>query len=162
MSEWQILEWLFLTGEASGFVNLRLCDVLNLGTVVAIGLEVVDFLAALAADVGELLLALDAEVAAANQVGGYAGGRRAGEGVENPGVLVGGGEDDAGEQGEGLLRGVLAAGLFPRGDGWQSPHVGHLLVVVQLLHQFVVEMVRAFRAFSCPDDELGGVGEVAA
>ena len=54
--------------------DLRLCDVLNLGTVVAIGLEVVDFLAALAADVGELLLAFDAEVAAADEVGGDAGG----------------------------------------------------------------------------------------
>ena len=155
MSEWQILEWLFLTGEASGFVNLRLCDVLNLGTVVAIGLEVVDFLAALAADVGELLLSLDAKVAAADEIGGDAGGRRAGEGVENPGVFVGGGEDDAGEQGEGLLRGVLAAGLFPWGDGGQSPYVCHLLVIVQMLHQLVVEVMRFLGRFTRPDDELG-------
>jgi len=72
--KWQVLERFFLTGEASGFVNLRLGDVLYLGAVVAVGAEVVDFLAALATDVGELLLALDAEVAAAYQVGGDAGG----------------------------------------------------------------------------------------
>ncbi len=57
---------------------------------------------------------------------------------------------------------MLAAGLFPRGDGGEAPHVGHLLVVVQLLHQFVVEVVGAFGRLACPDDELCGVGEVAA
>lgn len=57
---------------------------------------------------------------------------------------------------------MLAAGFFPGGDGGQSPDVGHLLIVVQLLHQLVVEVVGALGRLACPDDELGGVGEVAA
>ena len=132
------------------------------GTVVAIDFEVVDFLAALAADVGELLLTLDAEVAAACEVGGDARGRGTGEGVEHPGVLVGRGEDDAGEQGEGLLRGVLAAGLFPLRDGGQRPQVSHLRAAVDGFHQLVVVIMGNFFAFSRPQDELGRMGEKAA
>ena len=57
---------------------------------------------------------------------------------------------------------MLAAGLFPRSDGRQSPYVGHLLVIVQVLHQLVVEMVWTLGTLPCPDDELGRVSKVAA
>ena len=160
--KWQTFECFFFTSETIWFVDFTASNVLYLGAVVAIDFEVVYFLATLAADVGEFLLTLDAEVATACEVGGDACGRGTGEGVEHPGVLVGRGKDDAGEQGERLLRRVLAAGLFPWGNGWQSPHVGHLLVVIQVLHQRVVEMMGAFGTLACPDDELGRISEVAA
>ena len=158
----QINECFLFANETIWLIDFATGNVLYLGSVVAIYFEVVDFLATLAADVGELLLTLDAEVATACEIGGDARSAATSEWVENPSVLVGRCENDAGEQGERLLRGVLAAGFFPRGDGGQSPHVGHLLVIVQVLHQLVVEMVWTLGAFSCPDDELGRVSKVAA
>lgn len=125
-------------------------------------LEIINFFTSSATHFSKFRFLFDAEVAAAYEVGGDACGRRACEGVEHPGVLVGRGEDDAGEQCERLLCRVLAARLFPRGDGRQSPYVSHLLVVVQLLHQFVIESMGTLSALACPNDELGRIGEVAA
>ena len=76
--------------------------------------------------------------------------------------MLRGGEDDSHEEREGLLSGVLALRLLPSGDGGQPPHVGHLLVVVEVLHQGVVEVMWLLGALPRPDDELRGVGEVAA
>ena len=139
----QINECFLFANETIWLIDFATGNVLYLGSVVAIYFEVINFLATLAADVGELLLTLDAEVATACEIGGYARSVATSKWVKNPSVLVGRRENDAGEQGEGLLRGVLAAGLFPWGDGGQSPHVGHLLVIVQVLHQFVTEDINA-------------------
>ena len=139
----QINECILFANETIWLIDFATGNVLYLGSVVAIYFEVVDFLATLAADVGELLLTLDAEVATACEIGGYARSAATSKWVKNPSVLVGRRENDAGEQGEGLLRGVLAAGLFPWGDGGQPPHIGHLLVIVQVLHQFVTEDINA-------------------
>ena len=69
------------------------------------------------------------------QVGGNARCGAAAERVKNPVALVGRGKDHPDEQAQGLLGGVLAAGLLPTAYGWHAPHVGHLLAFVQLLHQ---------------------------
>ena len=57
---------------------------------------------------------------------------------------------------------MLALRLLPSGDGGQSPHVGHLLVVVEVLHQGIVEEMRLLGALPRPDDELCRIGEVSA
>ena len=123
----QINECFLFANETIWLIDFATGNVLYLGSVVAIYFEVINFLATLAADFNELLLALDTEVSTACEIGGDARSAATSEWVENPSVLVGRCENDAGEQGEGLLRGMLAAGLFPRGDGRQSLHVGHLL-----------------------------------
>ena len=57
---------------------------------------------------------------------------------------------------------MLALRLLPSGDGWQSPHISHLLALVERFHQLVVEVMGLLETFSCPDDKLGAVGEVTA
>lgn len=123
----QINECFLFANETIWLIDFATGNVLYLESVVAIYFEVINFLATLAADFNELLLALDAEVSTAYKVGCDACCRGASKRVENPTILVGRCKNDAGEQGEGLLRGMLAAGLFPQGDGRQSLHVGHLL-----------------------------------
>ena len=108
------------------------------------------------------LLAIDAQKTTLQQIGRYARGGTAAEGVEHPVAGPCRRHEHAGEQGEGFLRGMFAAGLFPRRDGGQAPHVGHLFPVVEKLHQVIVEIVCLLLAFAGPDEELGAVGEVPA
>ena len=68
----QINECFLFANETIWLIDFATGNVLYLGSVVAIYFEVVDFLATLAADVGELLLTLDAEVATACEIGGDA------------------------------------------------------------------------------------------
>lgn len=110
----------------------------------------------------EFLFHVDAEEAPVEEVGGYAGGAASGEGVQDPCSGDGGGLDGAGYYIEGLLGGVLAAGFLPGGYGGEGPDVAHLGAAVDLLHQFVVEVVRGLVVVSCPQDVFCGVGEVAA
>ena len=138
----QINECLLFANETIWLIDFATGNVLYLGLVVAIYFEVINFLATLAADFNELLLALDAEVSTAYKVGCDACCRGASKRVENPTILVGRCKNDAGEQGEGLLRWMLAAGLFPRGDG--SRHTSVIcFVIFETLHQFVNEDINA-------------------
>ena len=57
---------------------------------------------------------------------------------------------------------MLAATLLPLGDGGQTPHVRHLLVAVEMAHEVVVIVMWHLQRLAGPDDELGGIGEVAA
>ena len=57
---------------------------------------------------------------------------------------------------------MLAARLLPCSDGWQTPYVCHLLVAVDLLHEFIVELMWHFLALPRPNDELGGVSKETA
>ena len=75
---------------------------------------------------------------------------------------MGGGEEDALEEGDGLLRGMLAEFFLPRFGGTDFPDGFHLLAAIGFLHELVVEGVARFGVFGGPDDGLGGVGEVAA
>jgi len=115
----QINECFLFANETIWLIDFATGNVLYLGSVVAIYFEVINFLATLAADFNELLLALDAEESTAYKVGCDACCRGASKRVENPSVLVGRCENDAGEQGEGLLRGMLAAGPYIFGQALQ-------------------------------------------
>jgi len=75
---------------------------------------------------------------------------------------VGGGEEDALEEGDGLLRGMLAEFFLPRFGGTDFPDGFHLLAAIGFLHELVVEGVARFGVFGGPDEGFGGVGEVAA
>ena len=152
----------FFADKKAWIIDFRFCNVLYLAAILGVCIEVVDFLATPVADFRKLLFLFDAEEAATCEVGGYTRCAASCERVKHPAVLVGGGEDDARQQGERFLCGMLAAGLFPRGDGGQPPYVGHLLVVVQVFHQLVVEMMRMPGRLARPDDELRRIGEVAA
>ena len=57
---------------------------------------------------------------------------------------------------------MLSTRLFPRSYSGQPPHIGHLSVAVDFLHQFIVELMGHFLAPSCPDEELSGIGKETA
>jgi len=75
---------------------------------------------------------------------------------------VGGGEEDAFEEGERFLSGMLAEALFPGFGRLDFPDGFHLLAAIGFLHELVVEGVAGFFVAGGPDDGFGGVGEIAA
>src|SRR5712692_5473031 len=91
-------------------------------------------------------------------------GRRAAahEWVENYVARVGRSQQDAFEQSNRLLRGVLAEAFLFAVRRRNLPDAFHLLATGLLLHQFVMEGVAGLLALRGPDDRLGGVGEVPA
>jgi len=74
---------------------------------------------------------------------------------------VGGGEEDAFEEGEWFLGGMLAEALFPGFGGLDFPDGFHLLAAIGFLHELVVEGVARFFVAGSPDDGFSGVGEIA-
>ncbi len=94
--------------------------------------------------------------------GGEDGGTAATKGIENQVAFVGGGEEDAFEEGDGFLGGVLAEFFLPGFGGTDFPDGFHLLAAIGFLHELVIEGVAGFGVFGGPDDGFGGVGEVAA
>ena len=94
--------------------------------------------------------------------GGEGGGAGAEEGVEDEVAFGGGGEENALEKGERLLRGMLAEFFLPGFGRGDRPDGLHLLAASDFLHQLVVELVAGLFIFRGPDDRLGGVGEIAA
>ncbi len=103
-----------------------------------------------------------AECVAAEAQRGEKGGAGAGERVEDEVAFVGGGKEDAFEERDGLLRGMLAEALFPSFGRIDFPDGLHLLAAVRVLHQFVVEGVARLGVFGGPNDGFGGVGKIAA
>ncbi len=89
-------------------------------------------------------------------------GAAAGEGVEDEVAFVGGGEEDAFEKSDGLLRGVLAEFFLPGLRRTDFPDGFHLLAAIGFLHELVIEGVARFGVFRGPDDGFSGMGEVAA
>ena len=85
------------------------------------------------------------------------------EWVEDEVAFVGGGAEDAVEQSQWLLRGVLAEALFHGfGRADVSPNALHLFAAGFLAHGLIVEFVLALEVPGRPDDGFGGVGEVTA
>src|SRR6202171_824179 len=89
-------------------------------------------------------------------------GGAAREGTEGGVALVGGGWEDAFEEGYRLLRGVLAETLFPGLRGTDFPDGFHLLAAIGFLHELVVEGVAGLFVLSGPDDGFWGGGGIAA
>src|SRR2546422_7603934 len=89
-------------------------------------------------------------------------GAATGEGVEDEVAFVGGGEEDAFEEGNGFLGGVLAEFFLPGLGRTDLPDGFHLLAAIGFLHELVIEGVARLGVFCGPDDGFGGVGEVAA
>ena len=75
---------------------------------------------------------------------------------------MGGGEEDAFEEGERLLGGMFAEALFVAAGRENAPDGFHLFAGVGFLHELVVEGVARLFVFGGPDDGFGGVGEIAA
>jgi len=103
-----------------------------------------------------------AEGASAEAKRGEEGGAGTEEGVEDEVAFGGGGEEDAFEESDGLLRGMLAEFFLPGFGRRDGPDGLHLLAAGELLHEGVVEFVAGLFIFGGPDDGFGGVGEVAA
>ena len=84
------------------------------------------------------------------------------ERIEDEVAFVGGGEEDAFEEGDGLLGGVLAVALF--GFVWREdgPDGFHLFAAGNFFHVLVIEFVAGLFIARGPDDGFGGVGEIAA
>ena len=61
-----------------------------------------------------------------------------------------------------LLGRVLSAEFFPLRNCRQTPQVSHLSSAVDFLHQLVVEIMRNFLAFSCPQNKFRRMGEKPA
>ena len=59
-------------------------------------------------------------------------------------AFVGGGEEDAFEEGYGFLRGVFAEFFLPGFGGLDFPDGLHLFAAIGFLHEFVVEGVAGF------------------
>ncbi len=89
-------------------------------------------------------------------------GAAAGERIEDEVAFVGGGEEDAFEEGDGFLGGVLAEFFLPGFGRTDFPDGFHLLAAIGFLHELVVEGVARFGVFRGPDDGFGRVGEIAA
>ena len=89
-------------------------------------------------------------------------GAAACERVEDEVAFVGGSEEDAFEEGDGFLGGVLAEFFLPGFGRADFPDGLHLLAAIGFLHELVMEGVARFGVFGGPDDGFGGVGEVAA
>ncbi len=84
------------------------------------------------------------------------------EGVEDEVAFVGGRQQNALDEGYGLLRRMFSDPLLPW-RGWRNgPDGFHLLAGVGFAHQFVVEGVARLFVFGGPDNCFGGVGEVSA
>jgi len=103
-----------------------------------------------------------AEGVTAKAEGGEERGAGAGEGVEDEVAFMGGGEEDAFEEGDGLLRGMLAEFFLPGFGRTDFPDGLHLFAAIDFLHELVVEGVAGLDVFGGPDDGFGGVGEIAA
>ena len=110
----------------------------------------------------ELIFALNTTESATAQVGGYASCSATAEWIEHPVALVRACQYDTRQQRERFLRWVLAARLLPSANGRQSPHVGHLLPIVQPFHHVVVKLMRHLLRFPCPYHKLSGIGEEPA
>src|SRR5260370_23975741 len=82
----------------------------------------------------------------------------AGEGIEDQVAFVGGGEEDAFEEGNGFLGGVLAEFFLPRFGRRDGPDGFHLLAAIGFLHELVIEGVARLGVFGGPDEGFGGVG----
>ena len=89
-------------------------------------------------------------------------GARAEEWVEDEVAFGGGGEEDAFEEGERFLGGMLAEFFFPGFGRRDGPDGLHLFAAGELFHGFVVKGVARLFVFGGPDDGFGGVGEIAA
>ena len=105
---------------------------------------------------------LAAQSVAAETEGGKERGAAAEERVEDEVAGIGRGEEDAFEQGDGLLRGMLAEALLPRLGRRNGPDGLHLLASGEGFHFFIVKGVAAFLVLGGPDEGFGGVGEIAA
>ena len=109
-----------------------------------------------------LCVEFDPHCAATFVASGQNGGAGAGEGVEDEVAFVGGGEENAFEEGDGFLRGMLAEALFPGFGGLDFPDGFHLLAAIGFFHELVVEGVAGFFVARGPDECFGGVREIAA
>ncbi len=128
--EWQIYYWFFFAGKETGHQALRLVDVLYFLAIVVVGVDVFYFFTAFATYLDELLFPFNSKITTTNKIGGNASCGGACKGVEHPSILIGRSKDDACQQSQWFLCGMLAAGLFPWSNGRQSPNICHLLVIV--------------------------------
>lgn len=103
-----------------------------------------------------------ADDAAVGAQGGEGGGAGAEEGVEEEVAFVGRGEEDAFEEGERLLRGMLAEFFLPGFGRRNGPDGLHLFAAGDLAHELVIEFVAGLFVARGPDDGFGGVSEIAA
>src|SRR5260370_20287589 len=69
---------------------------------------------------------------------GERGGAAAGERIEDEVAFVGGGEEDAFEEGDGFLGGVLAEFFLPGFGRTDFPDGFHLLAAIGFLHEVVM------------------------
>lgn len=66
------------------------------------------------------------------------------------------------EEGDGLLRGMLAEFLLPRLGRGNGPDAFHLFAASELFHFGVVEGVAALAVLRGPENRFGGMSEIAA
>ena len=103
-----------------------------------------------------------AEGVTAEAEGGDKRGAATTERVEDEVAFVGRGEEDAFEEGDGFLRGVLAEFFLPGFGRTDFPDGFHLFAAIGFLHELVVEGVAGLFVLGGPDKGFGGMGEVAA
>ena len=103
-----------------------------------------------------------AESVAAQAERGNQSSPAAQERIEDEVAFVGGGEEDAFEEGEGLLGGVLAVALLGFIGRKDLPDGFHLFAAGDFFHVAVIEFVAGLFIARGPDDGFGGVGEIAA
>ena len=139
----QINECFLFANETIWLIDFATGNVLYLGSVVAIYFEVINFLATLAADFNELLLALDTEVSTAYKVGCDACGRGTCKRVKHPPFL----SVDARMMRVSKARGFCVGCLpqdFSHGAMAGSRYTSVIcFVIFETLHQFVTEDINA-------------------
>ncbi len=93
---------------------------------------------------------------------GEGGGAGAEERVEDEVAFGRGGEKDALDEGERLLRWMFAEFFLPGLGRRNRPYGFHLFAAGDLAHEFVIEFVAGLFVTRGPDDGFGGVSEIAA
>lgn len=104
----------------------------------------------------------DSQKPPVKKIRGYSGCGASRKRIQNPGVFFCARQNDSRQKRKRLLSRMLAAGFFPLCNRGQRPQVAHLFSAVEIFHQLVVEIMRNFFLFSCPQDELGRVREKSA
>ena len=110
----------------------QLLQILYMAYQIAIAFDIFHCLTPLFAHSAKFFFLFYSSKSSSAQVGSNSSRGTAAEWVKNPVARGGGSKNHTNKETQGLLRGMLAAGLLPTSDGRQAPNISHLFAIIQL------------------------------
>lgn len=110
----------------------QLLQILYMAYQIAVVFDIFHCLAPLFAHSAKFFFLFNSSKSSSAQVGSNSCRGTAAEWVKNPVARGGGSKNHTNKETQGLLRGMLAAGLLPTSDGRQAPNISHLFDIIQL------------------------------